>query len=314
MLGVQDFCGYYDWSFHHVRRHFGESALQELWSIAIGIDSQRHYVENGRRDGLKGLYHTWNRTGEDEKCDWTFTLDESANVLRWDMRRCPSKGFLIDNNLHTDEDYCDHCIGWVKTSLGVNNMEMVHHEHNHCGQCWGEMRVKGKPFKSLRLDCDIRRDPRWNAGFIDEFVDQQKVAAHPSDVLRQWLGGRTLVVVEDPLAFEPGGDHEAACVSAEVYVRSRLSRSAVLIESPPVVSTLMKLSAKLKLLAPADQPLLMYPFLPKALDVRFVEFGLPRPLPVLPMLIRAGVDAHDRLVPSPTTVEWMHRIVASVGM
>lgn len=84
MLGCQDFCGYYDWTFHFVRQRYGKEALEKLWADAIGMDSQRHYLQAGLANGLRGLYHTWVKTGEEEHCDWTFTLDEKKNVLRWD--------------------------------------------------------------------------------------------------------------------------------------------------------------------------------------------------------------------------------------
>src|SRR4051812_28330701 len=140
MLGCQDFCGYYDWTFAFVRQRFGEEALHELWAEAIGGESQSHYSLAGARDGLRGLYDTWTKTGEEENCDWTFTLDEARNVLRWDMRRCPSKGLLINEDLAADEDYCDHCMGWMIPLLSQIGVEVAAHEHNHFGQCWGEMR------------------------------------------------------------------------------------------------------------------------------------------------------------------------------
>ena len=114
MLGCHDFCGYYDWTFAFLRKHFGEPAAVSLWEHAIGGESQAHYLVAGQKAGLKGLYDTWVTTGEDEKCDWTFTLDEQRNVLRTDMRQCPSKGFLLGNDLVADEDYCDHCEGWMR--------------------------------------------------------------------------------------------------------------------------------------------------------------------------------------------------------
>jgi hypothetical protein len=320
MLGVQDFCGYYDWTFHHFRKHFGDAELKALWAVAIGTDSQRHYIENGRRDGLKGLYETWHHTGEDEQCDWTFTLDESRNVLRWDMRKCPSKGFLLHNNRHADEDYCDHCIGWVKSALTTLGMEMAHHEHNHCGQCWGEMRVKGKPYHSLGLDCDIRKDPRWDAGHIDRFVDQDKAPLRPdvstsSDPMRvffDFLAGQRLSATYTTAS--PGGEDPAiAILSATAYVQSIVDRCVVLIESPPLESTLRSLAAKVAAIAPARQPLLLYPYLPKSIDIPFARYGLPRPLPMLPILIRAGAYSHDPDVLPPSTSEWMERLTAVVN-
>jgi hypothetical protein len=146
MLGCHDFCGYYEWTFHHIRQTFGPRALHDLWASAIGADSQRAYVDAATRAGLHGLLEVWTETGDDEQCDWTFTLDEQKSVLRWDMRDCPSKGFLIDNDLSADEDYCDHCMGWIAPTLAGVGMEVARHEHNHRGQCWAEMRLAGNAY------------------------------------------------------------------------------------------------------------------------------------------------------------------------
>src|SRR5690348_2611161 len=104
MLGSHDFCGHYEWTFHYVRRRFGQQAVRSLWADAIGGESQDHYAKAALRAGLRGLYETWIRTGNEEQCNWTFTLDEEKNVLRWDMYQCPSKGFLLNNDLNADED------------------------------------------------------------------------------------------------------------------------------------------------------------------------------------------------------------------
>jgi len=112
------------------------------------------------QNGLRALYEVWVGTGQDEHCDWTFTLDEDKNVLRWDMRECRSKSFLIQNDLNADEDYCNHCMGWIIPMLEGVGAEIVDHEHNHCGQCWAIMRMKNRPSEPLHVDLDIRSDAR----------------------------------------------------------------------------------------------------------------------------------------------------------
>lgn len=317
MLGAQDFCGYYDWTFHHVRRHFGEAAVKELWAIAVGTDSQRHYIELGQREGLKGLFDAWNHTGKDEKCDWTFTLDENNNVLRWDMRECPSKGFLIRNDLHADEDYCDHCIGWERSMLGELGMEMVHHEHNHCGQCWGEIRVKGKPYKTMDLDCDIRKDARWNAGHLDRFVDQEKAngpdgtPADSVETIRTFVGSRRVVTNGESM---PAGVAEICQLqTVDDFLSKPGSRAMVFIGGTESPSALRVLSQAIEAVPDDEKPLLLFAYRPKDVGIRFVEYGLLRPVPILPLLIRWGAYRHSPTEPARSTTEWLDRIAGSLA-
>ncbi len=55
MLGCQDFCGYYDWTFHFVRRSWGQEAVRQLWAEAIGGDSQQHYAQSALRRPARPL-------------------------------------------------------------------------------------------------------------------------------------------------------------------------------------------------------------------------------------------------------------------
>ena len=185
MLGCQDFCGYYDWTFHYIRRRWGNEALRQFMSEAIGEESQSHYSQ-AAAEGLRGLLQCWDKTGSDEHCDWTFTLEEQRNVLRWDMRQCPSKGFLLDNDLNADEDYCDHCMGWIVPLLDRAGIEVVAHEHNHCGQCWWEMRkAESTSQPSLPGDVaganDVRLLPHWRPNGVP--FDRFKQATSPDEKL-----------------------------------------------------------------------------------------------------------------------------------
>jgi len=175
MLGCQDFCGYYDWTFHYLRSRFGLEALQRYWAEAIGGEAQQHYAAAARAGGLRGLLEVWSKTGQDEHCDWTFTLDEACNVLRWDMRECPSKGYLLAHGLSADEDYCDHCMGWVIPLVRQAGCEVIGHEHNHRGQCWGEIRQVNQPSKPPNIPGDIRDDPRWRRGALDRWESNRKL-------------------------------------------------------------------------------------------------------------------------------------------
>ena len=49
MLGCQDFCGHYEWTFHYVRRRWGQDAVRRFWAEAIGGESQQHYTQSAAR-------------------------------------------------------------------------------------------------------------------------------------------------------------------------------------------------------------------------------------------------------------------------
>lgn len=325
MLGCQDFCGYYDWTFHYVRRRFGQQAVKQLWSGAIGGDSQAHYLTAGAAEGLLGLYKVWTKTGEDEKCDWTFTLDEQKNVLRWDMRQCPSKGFLINNDLHADEDYCDHCMGWTIPLLERIGVEVAGHEHNHAGQCWGEMRLKGRPYQPLDLPIDIRKDDRWKRGFIDRWQDGTKLpllgqgSADPCDVLRDWFSqaDRLIVLGRGPSAAEARAE---AAASPWVLVTDPTYVTGDVFDGEPAGVLIGDRSQRLADVArrflatePSRRPLLMHTYLPGVPMLDFASHGLPRPVPILPQLIRAGLYAHQPRQPYPTTGVFLTLLAVSLG-
>jgi hypothetical protein len=314
MLGCQDFCGYYDWTFHYMRRRFGQDAVHKLWEQAIATDSQQHYIASGKSEGLRGLYRTWVKTGEEEQCDWTFTLDEHRNVLRMDMRRCPSKGFLLDNDLNADEDYCDHCMGWIGPALKAIGAEVASHEHNHCGQCWWEMRMMDKPYRPLDLDIDIRKSPDWGRGYVEGWRSNAKLplleqdeSTDPCQALSDWYAGTDHLTVlgRGPSAADSwmqGRKSDAVIVTDPTYALRDVFDGdpvGVLIGDRP--ENLKQVAKRFNATPPEQRPLLMHPFLPGNPMIDFVCEGLPRPVPILPLLIRAGLYTHQPGKPYPTT-------------
>ena len=139
MIGCADFCGYYDWTFEYLRRNFGEDAVREYWETAISVDSQRHARELIIPRGIPGMVEYWAHTLEEEEAGYTTTYTE--RVYRVDMHACPSKGLLIKRGKQFYHDYCDHCMGWIKPVMDEAGF-VIHHDHNHEGQCWWEMRPK----------------------------------------------------------------------------------------------------------------------------------------------------------------------------
>jgi hypothetical protein len=135
MLGCYDFCAHYEWTFEWIRREGGEELVHAYWDEAIHRDSQRHARELILPKGIEGMKEYWGHTLAEEGADYTTAAVDG--VFRLDMHQCPSKGFLVDNNLEQYHDYCDHCIGWIGPMMKEAGF-VVHHQHNHRGQCWWE--------------------------------------------------------------------------------------------------------------------------------------------------------------------------------
>jgi len=81
------------------------------------------------------------------------------------MHDCPSKGFLIKNGLEQYGDYCDHCNGWIGPLMKDAGF-VIDHEHNHCGQCWWEMRPATatgghSEVGAVSGEHDVRLRPDW---------------------------------------------------------------------------------------------------------------------------------------------------------
>lgn len=163
MIGCYDFCGHYEWTFAWLKEQGGDVIVREFWRDAIGGESQSHAAELIREHGFRGMEQYWSHTLEEEAAGYTATRGEDR--YRIDMHDCPSKGFLLDNDLEQFPDYCDHCLGWIGPVMEEAGFT-VDHEHNHCGQCWWEMRRSGEQSPAsepgaVSGEKDVRLSPGW---------------------------------------------------------------------------------------------------------------------------------------------------------
>ena len=172
MIGCYDFCGHYDWTFEWLLRTGGEPLVHRYWEESISGDSQRHAAELINAEGFEGMRKYWAHTLEEEAAG--YALSSNANTVRIDMHECPSKGFLIQNQLETYHDYCNHCIGWIGPVM-KNAGFTIDHEHNHCGQCWWEFRKKddptpASPSGALAGEKDVRFGADWDQAGVPHDV------------------------------------------------------------------------------------------------------------------------------------------------
>jgi hypothetical protein len=176
MLGTYDFCGHYEWTFGWLERVGGPALVREYWDVAIGQDSQRHLASLIHAEQFEGMRKYWSHTLGEESPERAFTISEGPGLFRIDMHDCPSKGFLLRNGLANYHDYCDHCIGWIGPVMKRAGF-VIDHEHNHCGQCWWEMRRNDEPARDVAanvppIESDVRAQPNWLAErtIIDRYI------------------------------------------------------------------------------------------------------------------------------------------------
>ena len=181
MLGAYDFCGHYEWTFDWLDREGGHDLVLAYWDEAIHRDSQQHAARLILEKGFVGMKEYWGHTLAEEAA--SYAVSATDRVFRIDMQECPSKGFLIRNNLYQYPDYCDHCLGWIGPLLKKAGY-VVDHQHNHRGRCWWEIRRADDPAEpsapgELAGTHDVRLQPDWLEG--DPVVDTYVRANHPDD-------------------------------------------------------------------------------------------------------------------------------------
>lgn len=164
MLGAYDFCGHYEWTFQWLDQKGGHDLVRAYWLEAISKDSQLHARDLIFNEGFEGMLKYWGHTLLEESPAQEFSMSHNEKCIRIDMHDCPSKGFLLRNNLEQYRDYCDHCMGWIGPMLGEAGY-VIDHQHNHCGQCWWEIRKADDVTTPSKLgefcDKDVRLMQNW---------------------------------------------------------------------------------------------------------------------------------------------------------
>ena len=183
MIGIYDFCGHYEWTFQWLHNQGGHDLVRCYWDEAIHQDSQRHAEALILARGFDGMDEYWGHTLGEEGGEWE--VSRSDDAFRIDMHHCPSKGFLIRNGLKQHPDYCDHCLGWIGPLMKKAGF-VIHHEHNHCGQCWWEIRHSSDPAQAsapggLAGKADVRLHDDWKPPGAQ--IDSYERATDPDDKL-----------------------------------------------------------------------------------------------------------------------------------
>lgn len=127
-------------------------------------------------------------------------------------------------------------------------------------------------------------------------------SSDPCEVLESWFRAvQPAPPTRDLLVGDTAYNDRQACPGEPL---------GVLVGCPP--ADLAATTARYNTTTAARRPLL-HAFLPGVPAVDFVSAGLPRPAPILPLLIRQGVYAHQPGGPHPATSELLRTLVTALG-
>lgn len=109
LISCTEFIPVYSELFIFLEQQGGKTAVIRFWEHLSDsfLTNLRDLVA---RKGLAGCYEYWSHTLSDEAADFKMSLDEDSHVFTIEMRRCPSKGRLLEEkSSKIYPDYCLHC-------------------------------------------------------------------------------------------------------------------------------------------------------------------------------------------------------------
>ena len=115
MISCTEFIPLYSEFFKFLEARGGHEAVVRYWEHisdssmgdATNPNSLKSFVE---KYGFEGTWRYWSHTLTEEACDILRMYDPKRKTGYSVMRRCPSKGMLLDmQHLEPYNDYCSHC-------------------------------------------------------------------------------------------------------------------------------------------------------------------------------------------------------------
>lgn len=167
--------------------------------------------------------------------------------------------------------------------------------------------MTSSPSSEGELPADIRHDPSWEAGFIDRFEHHQRVEV--GDLLAdEFTDDPQLLIIGDggltSTSTQTAGLLPHSIVTDRGYLTLDFTASqprCILLGTD--INTVRQVADRWNRVPSETRPLLAHPYFPSTCPVRFAEVALPRPLPILPLLISKRLYTHQPRAAQPTTNE-----------
>jgi hypothetical protein len=109
MISCTEFIPAYSELFKFLEQKGGKTAVIRFWEhLSDAFLMNLHDLVANK--GLEGCFEYWSHTLSEEAADSKMTLDEQNKVFTIEIRKCPSKGRLLERkDIEPYHAYCEHC-------------------------------------------------------------------------------------------------------------------------------------------------------------------------------------------------------------
>ena len=132
MISCTEFIPLYSELFKYLEELGGHEEVVRHWeAISDSTISDSLGGAVAEKD-IRGCWDYWSKSLNEEACDFRMELDEEAGTFLIDMRRCPSKGHLLDYpHVEPYYDYCGHCPALYDRVLAKYGIRPAGHDLTH---------------------------------------------------------------------------------------------------------------------------------------------------------------------------------------
>lgn len=110
MVSCTEFMPLYSELFKYLENKGGKQEVVKYWNYISDEFVEKSLGEEIRNHGLKGCWNYWNKSLNEEACEFSMTYDEEKNYFEIDMKGCPSKGMINKLGfMKPYANYCEHC-------------------------------------------------------------------------------------------------------------------------------------------------------------------------------------------------------------
>ena len=132
MISCTEFIPLYSELFRYLEELGGHDEVVRHWEAISDSTMSDSLGARVAKKGIRGCWDYWSKSLNEEACDFYMELDEEAGTFLIDMRRCPSKGHLLEYpHVEPYHDYCGHCPALYNRVLAKYGIFPLGHDLSH---------------------------------------------------------------------------------------------------------------------------------------------------------------------------------------